>query len=181
MIPLRAITYTFTVTLVDASDGNTLKTAPTVVGGDVKISKDGGALANLTNTPVNEPAGSALVKVILTDDEMDAERVDILFVDQSNPKEWADLHIHIQPITDLGLPGEVVADAGNTATTFKTDLISTITDFCKDQAIRFISGTLKNQTRKVAGYDGNTKFITVDSAFSTTPSTDDKFIILGKV
>lgn len=181
MIPLKGQSYTFEVTLLDASDGNTLKVNPTIVGGDVKISKDGGALANLTNTPTTSPAGSAIVQVTLTDAEMDADRIDILFVDQTSPKEWADLHIHLQPVSDLGTPGSVVADAGNTATSFKTNITSSVTDFCKNQAIRFVSGALKNQVRKVTAFDTATSFITVDAAFSVAPSGGDDFIILGKV
>lgn len=174
------VAKTFSVALVDASDRLSLKVNPTIEVGDVKISKNGGSLANLTYTPTPEPAGSAIVKVELTDSEMDAERIDIVFSDQTNPKEWADHHIHMQPLADLGVRGHVIADSANSTTSFKTSVTSSVTDFCKGQIIRFVSGNLKGQVRSVTAFDAATSFITVGEAFSEVPAGDDDFVILGK-
>lgn len=74
--------------------------------------------------------------------------------------------------------GSIVADGSNTSSTFKTDLSETTADYHKDALILFTSGNLINQVKKVSAYNGSTKFITVSSAFTGTPSASDKFILL---
>ena len=59
------------------------------------MSKDGGALSNLTTLPVNEPASSVLVTIALSSTEMNADVVSVVCIDQTSPKEWADLVISI--------------------------------------------------------------------------------------
>jgi hypothetical protein len=84
-------------------DGVVLKTAgaqnfqpnPTLAAGDVKISKDGGALANIAALPVVTPAGSRLVRVSLSAAELQAQRIAVLFVDQAGA-EWEDKIIVIE-------------------------------------------------------------------------------------
>jgi hypothetical protein len=73
--------------------------------------------------------------------------------------------------------GTIVADGTNSSTTFKTDLVETTTDHHKDALILFTSGNLINQVKKVTGYNGSTKFLTV-GAFTGTPATSDTFILL---
>jgi hypothetical protein len=74
--------------------------------------------------------------------------------------------------------GAIVADGGNTSSTFKTDLSESTTDYHKDALIVFTSGNLINQVKKVSAYNGSTKFITVSAAFTGAPSTSDTFILL---
>jgi len=74
--------------------------------------------------------------------------------------------------------GAVVADGSNSATTFKTDLIETATDYHKDALILFTSGSLINQVKKVSAYNGSTKFITVASGFTIAPTAADTFILV---
>jgi hypothetical protein len=74
--------------------------------------------------------------------------------------------------------GAIVADGSNTSSTFKTDLSESDTDYHKDALIVFTSGSLINQVKKVSAYNGSTKFITVSSAFTGTPSASDTFILL---
>lgn len=69
------------------------KTNPTLAAGDVKISKDGGAFANVTTLPTVTPAGGLAVRLALSASEVQAKMVMIQFVDQTNPKEWEDLTI----------------------------------------------------------------------------------------
>ena len=76
--------------------------------------------------------------------------------------------------------GAVVTDGSNSATTFKTDLSSSVTDYCKRAYLRFTSGTLINQVSKISGYNGSTKFVTVTDAFTTTPTGSDTFEIVNE-
>lgn len=76
--------------------------------------------------------------------------------------------------------GSVVSDAGNTSSTFKTNLTESTTDHWKDNLITFTSGSLAGQVKKVTGYDGTTKFITVSPAFTGTPSASDTFSLVNK-
>lgn len=91
--------YTFDISLVSQADTKLFQVNPTLAAGDVKISIDDSAFANLTNLPTVSPAGGKLVKVILTAAEMNANRVNIQFVDQSGA-EWCDLVLSIETSPD---------------------------------------------------------------------------------
>jgi len=67
-----------------------LKSNPTLASGDAKVSKDGGAFANLTTLPAVTPASGIAVKVALSATELSAEFLFVQLVDQTNPKEWED-------------------------------------------------------------------------------------------
>lgn len=73
----------------------------------------------------------------------------------------------------------VVADGGNSATTFKTDLTESTNDYWKDCLCRFVTGNLANQVKKVTGYNGSTKFLTFTNGFTGTPSASDIFVLLS--
>lgn len=92
--PIKNTAYTFTTGLVSKSDPLVYQDTPTIVAGDVKVSIDGGALANLTNTPT---ASGTLVTVSLTADEMNGARVVVVFSDQSGD-EWADWIVELRPL-----------------------------------------------------------------------------------
>jgi len=81
------VTY---ITVRDAADNLSFKGSPTIAAGDFKITKDGGAFANLTNLPSVTPAGSVSVQISLTSTEMNADQILITWIDQTSPKEWAD-------------------------------------------------------------------------------------------
>ena len=74
------------------------KTTPTLAEGDVKISKDGGALANLTTLPAETPAGSGLVRISLSIAELTCARVAIRFIDQTSPKQWEDQIVDVETV-----------------------------------------------------------------------------------
>ena len=71
------------------------KANPTLAAGDVKVSKDGGASANLTTLPATSPTGETLVRVSLSATEMQAKMIVVTFIDQTNPKEWEDQRLII--------------------------------------------------------------------------------------
>lgn len=81
---------------------------PTLAAGDVKVSIDGGARANLTNLPVVTPASSKSIKIILTQAEINGDNITIVFSDQTSPPEWTDLIFTLQTVArnfdDLAYP-----------------------------------------------------------------------------
>lgn len=93
--PVRGEDFVLYVALVDAADPKSFKANPTIASGDWKVSKDGGALANLTTLPVVEPASSIWVKVALSATEMTADSVAIQGIDQTATKEWSDFALSI--------------------------------------------------------------------------------------
>jgi len=74
-------------------DGIDLEPAATFAAGDIKISKDGGAEANITNLPTDEGQG---YRLILTVAELTASRVRISIVDQTATKVWLDISIMVE-------------------------------------------------------------------------------------
>jgi hypothetical protein len=102
----RATELIFYMGLVSQSTGQ-FQTNPTLAAGDVKVSKDGGALANLTTLPAVTPAASKMVKVTISSTEMTADNVTLVFSDAAGA-EWDDVIINIQTaarqIDDLAYP-----------------------------------------------------------------------------
>jgi hypothetical protein len=93
--PVKNEDFVMYVALADMAAPGSYKSSPTLASGDFKISKDGGALANLATIPTNAPASSVMVKVELSATEMNADNVTLVFIDQTSPKEWADLVVNI--------------------------------------------------------------------------------------
>jgi hypothetical protein len=93
--PTRAQDFAFDVCLESYGTPGTFQSNPTLASGDVKISKDNGALANLGTLPSVSPASSKVVTVALTGTEMTADKVTIIFSDQTSPPEWCDYALTI--------------------------------------------------------------------------------------
>lgn len=74
--------------------------------------------------------------------------------------------------------GVVVADGGNTATTFKTDRTEATNDHWKDALLVFVTGTLAGQVKKVSAFTAATDFITVATAYTGAPSATDGFMLI---
>lgn len=93
--PVRGEDFSIQIALNDLSVSGSFKANPTIAAGDFKVSKDGGALANLTTLPSVAPAGSVWVTIALSATEMTADIVSVQAIDQTSPKEWADLAFSI--------------------------------------------------------------------------------------
>ena len=139
---------------------------------DCQVSKDGASFANTTNLPT-EIGTSGRYSVVLTSSETDASWV-MVKIERSDIQPW-----DIAMATGGHPSGTVVADGGNTATTFKTDLTEGTTDYWKDVLILFTTGTLLGQVRKVVTYDGTTKFVTLSSALTSTPTAGARFVLVN--
>lgn len=122
---------------------------PTLATGDVKISKDGGAFANLTTLPTVSPSGSSNVAVVLSATECDADDIVVMFSDQAGA-EWVDLRIEIE--TETPLLNQLV---GTTKTVkqalgYSTTILNGL-----------VSGA--NTDTETFTFDGYTVVVTVDS------------------
>jgi len=93
--PKRGEDFQVQVALEDYANPGSLKASPTLAAGDVKVTKDGGATANLNTLPTVSPSGGVFVTLLLSATEMTADMVSVSFIDQTSPKEWADLVISI--------------------------------------------------------------------------------------
>lgn len=105
--PKRGVAYQFYMALFQQASPGSMKANPTLAAGDVKISKDGGATANLTTLPAATPAAGNAILVSVSATEMTADDVTIAFVDAAGA-EWMDAFVHIQPqaraLGDLAFP-----------------------------------------------------------------------------
>lgn len=95
--PKKNVAFDFNVSLVSASTGNSFQANPTLAIGDVKVSIDNAALANITTLPTVSPASSRIVRVSLSQAEMNGDRIAVQFVDAAGA-EWQECMIEI--ITD---------------------------------------------------------------------------------
>ena len=77
-----------------ASPGN-LKSSPTIAAGDFRVAVDATALANLGTLPTVSPSSTVLVLITLSASEMNGDVITLVCIDQTSPKEWADLVISI--------------------------------------------------------------------------------------
>jgi len=93
--PIKGEDFVIYVALASANDSKSFQVNPTIAAGDFKVSKDGGALANLTTLPTVVPTASVLVKISLSATEMTADNVAIVGIDQTATKEWADFILTI--------------------------------------------------------------------------------------
>lgn len=73
-------------------------------------------------------------------------------------------------------PVQSLVDVGGNPT-FTTFLSEATDDHYKDQVVVFLSGSLAGQARRIAAYNGTTKAITVDPAFTDTPTNFAVFAI----
>ena len=100
------------ILMVDATDDETAETALTV---SVQISKNGGAFAATTNSPVE--VGNGWYYVILTATETDTDGPLLLRATAAGADEWRDYH---QVFTDLS--ADVIAISGDTTAADNAEL-----------------------------------------------------------
>lgn len=89
--PKKNEDFLIRIALEDYANPGNLKSSPTIAAGDFKVDKDAGGLTNLGTTPSVSPAATVLVLVTLSSSEMNADVVTVVGVDQTSPKEWADI------------------------------------------------------------------------------------------
>lgn len=82
--PKKGVAYTIYAVMLD-SNGD-IVSSPTIAAGDIKVQKDGAALANVATTPT--PA-NGLVPIVLSATEMNADNIVVKAVDAAGD-EWID-------------------------------------------------------------------------------------------
>lgn len=170
---------TFRAPIVKASStdyaivGNTPSFDWTPVAGDVKISKDGGAFANIATLPGNVTlAGSAAWTWTLSATETEATEIVIQVVDTA-PKAVQDQFFRLQTTKagalQVGVP-QAAQSAGDTAITLDATAAAQ-TDFYKGSVVTIISGDGANQARIITAYNGTTKVATIDRGWDVALTT----------
>ena len=92
--PKKNTAYRMFVGLRSQADTRLFQVNPTLASGDAKVSKDGGALANLATLPT-VIGSSAVVQIDLSSTEMNADNVTIILSDAAGG-QWCDLIINLQ-------------------------------------------------------------------------------------
>ena len=93
--PKKNEDFLIRISLEDYANPGNFKSNPTIASGDFKVAVDATALANLATLPSVSPAGTVLVLITLSSSEMNGDVITLVGVDQTSPKEWADIVISI--------------------------------------------------------------------------------------
>ena len=159
--------YTFRAPIVKAGSTNyaIVGTDWTPVAGDVKISKDGGAFANIATPPSTVTlSGSAAWSWTLSAAETEATEIVIQVIDQDVTKVIQDQFFRLQTTKasalQVGVP-QAVQSIGDPAITLDASAAAQ-TDFYKGSVVAIISGNGANQARIITAYNGSTKVATLD-------------------
>jgi hypothetical protein len=181
MNPKRGVAYTTSAILMDTANRPFAKENPTLAAGDVTISKDDGAFANLATLPTVTPAGGAKLKTAMSATEMTADRVDIRFKDQTVPSEWDEMWITIDTEIRPSV-GSGIVTSGATTTVIPTSTLTppaTVADQFKGRIVIFDENTataaLRGQATDITS-NTNTGTLTV-TALTSIPASGDSFII----
>ena len=111
--PQKGVAFTFDIGLVEQANRPQFKSNPTLATGDFKVSKDGGAYANLTTLPTVVSSGK-VVRVALSSTEMNADTVTVVGSDASG-SEWDDVIVSLNPTVYTVDGCNVAAVSGDTA------------------------------------------------------------------
>ena len=87
-VPVKYNTIVDLYTIVIDRGRTDAEVAPTLVAGDVQISKDGGSFTTLTNLPTVAPSGGVQIRVSLTATEVQCKIGMVRFKDQTAPPAW---------------------------------------------------------------------------------------------
>jgi hypothetical protein len=167
--PKNGAAFSFYVALTSQADTKLFQVAPTLAGGDVKVSIDGGSFNDLAVLPVVTPAAGRAVLVALSAAEMTGDNIQVQFVDAAGA-QWCDLLVNIQTtvrqIDDLAYPTYQLLDsvpADGTRPTIAQALY-TLTQFLTE---RSVSGT----TMTVKKVDGSTALMTFTLNDAANPTS----------
>lgn len=168
----RGASYIASCELVDPNNRPARISGVTFAASDVQVSQDGGSFANIGTLPT-EIGSTGRYKLVLTAAEMNASWVHIIL--RNSQIDDKDLYFP----TDGSPAGTIVSNAGNTASTFKTDRTEATSSYWNTAYFGFTTGALAGQIQAVTGYDGTTKFVTFTTPFTGTPSPGDRFIFIN--
>jgi hypothetical protein len=164
--------YTFRAPIVKAGSTDYALTADwTPAAGDVKVSKDGGAFANIATLPTFIASAAAL-NWTLSAAETEATEVVIQVIDSAT-KAVQDQFFRLQTTKaaalQVGVP-QAAQSAGDTAITLDATAAAQ-TDFYKGSVVAIISGDGANQARIITAYNGTSKVATLDRGWDVALTT----------
>ena len=93
--PIKNQDFLIRIALEDYANPGNFKSNPTIAAGDFQVTTDAGGLGNLGTIPAVSPASTVLVLITLSNTEMNGDVITVVGVDQTSPKEWADIVISI--------------------------------------------------------------------------------------
>lgn len=163
---------TFRAPIVKAGSTDYALTADwTPAAGDVKVSKDGGAFANIATLPTFIASAAAL-NWTLSAAETEATEVVIQVIDSAT-KAVQDQFFRLQTTKagalQVGVP-QAAQSAGDTAITLDATAAAQ-TDFYKGSVVTIISGDGANQARIITAYNGTSKVATIDRGWDVALTT----------
>lgn len=163
---------TFRAPIVKAGSTDYALTADwTPAAGDVKVSKDGGAFANIATLPTFIASAAAL-NWTLSAAECEATEVVIQVIDSAT-KAVQDQFFRLQTTKagalQVGVP-QAAQSAGDTAITLDASAAAQ-TDFYKGSVVTIISGDGANQARIITAYNGTSKVATIDRGWDVALTT----------
>lgn len=182
-------------TKVTKDGGNVANTTnnPSAVGGT------GSALWTLTLTATELQAAEVVVQIIDSATKAIEDQVLTIYTyGNASAKIPADLSDLVRlgltalpnaaagaagglPTLALAYPtGTVQSDAGNSASQFKSDRSEAADDYWNEAFVQITSGALAGQVRRISGYVGATKIVSVSPGFSGTPANGVTFTILNR-
>jgi hypothetical protein len=161
----------------------TMKTSVTTAASAATpiLATDGIPAAALSTAAVDKIVDAMVLEIFDADDlaaEFLATGSLSAFAAGTVGKILSEIHLRVSQLSTK--TGAVVADGGNSSTVFVTDLTEASNDYWKDSYMRITSGVLINQVKKVSGYNGTTKAITVTGGFTATPAAAVTFEIINK-
>lgn len=159
----------------------------TPVSGDVKVSKDGAAAANIGTLPAY--ITSIGWKFVFTDSELSAGRINVTIVDAAGGEVDDNAFVvetyghpsaqHPDLGIQVGTTGVAQAGAASSITLASGE--SAVDDFFNDMAVAITGGTGVGQVRKITDYVGSTKVATVGTAWETNPDSTSVYMVLGRI
>jgi len=171
------VAFTFEAPVIKAGSDDFAASADwTPAAGDVLVSLDGGAAANITTLPAFI-SGANYLQWTLSAAEMSASRISIIVVDAA-AKAIKDQSFTLfteahnrQVVTIAGTP---------TATSMDTDATDS-TGLHDNSILKFISGTLKGAQGVISTYtQTNGNFAFAAGEFPSAPAVGDKAIIINR-
>ena len=93
--PVKGQAMDFVIALEDYANPGNFKSNPTLAAGDFKISIDDAAFTTDYITASVDPASSVSVQIELTTDGTNGDKIMVVGIDQTSPKEWSDFAICI--------------------------------------------------------------------------------------
>jgi hypothetical protein len=176
---LRGIAKTFYFAAVDDGGNALFSAAAPWATTEVRISKDGGAAANITGAPTRIGT-EAMYALALTATEMTADQIIVTLVDSASGAATPSdvvvvIDTQLQNFPPMLRSG--TAQGGSTTTITLDSAASATNDFYNDAIVTIVSGTGAGQARSIKDYTGASKVADVGRDWVTAPDSTSGFTV----